>query len=307
MSAEILLLRPTSILSWERCGHAYYLQYVLGIRSIGLSHSLAFGKAVHKAVLPHVAAHADGESVDTVTLFQKAWKEELDNHIIQFSNKDAETLAHIGTELAASFPEAWEMTGLIAVKAFGKPLVENRMRWDIGDNVVLSGETDIVAVEKNDPEKGLIIDDLKLAAQRSYDDFAFYADQLTAYNVLLALKKESMGLGNYPIRNLGFLEGIKRKRTPTWEESQFSPARTKQEMGEYLGKARMTARLIRHGYFPRRSGYSFDSPCKMCDLRGLCRKGDAAGFSSPYGNVAQLAKLPVEVGLQVAAEHKKAA
>ena len=307
MSMKTLYLRPTSVLTYRSCGYQYYLQYVLRIRSVSLAHSLAFGGAMHKGVLPYVYAHAYGDKVDTVALFEQAWKEVLDNNIIQFSSTHHSDLTAIGRELARTFPEYWDKTGLIAVKVNGKALVENRLRLDIGDNVILSGEPDIVATRIKDPLQRLIIPDAKVPKSKAFDGFADVSDQLTAYNLLVHFARKKLGIEGREIGEVGFVEGLKQKTKPRWVQPQLAPARSEQVMGEYLAKLKTTAGMIRRGHFQKESGHAFNSPCRLCDLRSLCTKRDATGMHSELGDVAKLVREPIDVGMARAEEYKRAA
>jgi len=292
MNDQTLFLRPSGVLSYENCGYSYYLQYVLQIRTTTTSHSLAFGTAGHKGALPYVAAHALGETVDTVALFREAWTEQLDNNVVQFSTHSVDELTAIGVKLAQSFPAVWDRSGMRAVVVAGRPLVENRLRLPLGENVVLTGEPDIIATSIEDPGMGLIIPDVKFASGESFDGFANISDQLTAYNLLVHFRRNLLGLEGTPIAKVGFCEGLKKKDA-TWAEPQLAPARTEREMGEYVAKVQMTAALMRKGYFPKRSASGYNTPCAMCDFRNLCLKGDSSGLHSRLGPVDDLVNQPI--------------
>lgn len=285
---EEMMLRPTGVIKYETCGEAYRLETLLKISSTGTSHALAFGKAGHKSALPYVVAHAQGETVDTVALFELAWQEQLDNKVVKFSSRDANELMAIGKRLAEQFPAAWNATGLKAVIAPSGILVENRLRVRLADNVVLSGEPDIVAVNASDPDSDLVIPDLKFPSAAAFDGFAIASEQLTAYQVLVKFNQGRLGLQGRKIGQVGFIEGIKKKGA-VWAPLQLAEARSDEEMGAYVAKVGLTAALIRKGHFPKRSGSAFNSPCAMCDLANLCLRKDATGLSSPYGDVTELA------------------
>lgn len=293
MSKSTLYVRPSGILAYESCGFAYYLQYVLKIRPKELSNSLAFGAASHKALLPYVVAHGEGETVDTVRLFEEAWDEQLDNHIVEFTSYDEEELRTIGKKLAESFPSAWNAMGLRVVVANGVPMVEQRLRLPLGEDIVLTGEPDIIASRVGDPRQRLAVPDLKLARSAAFDGFALLSDQLTAYNLLVHFRRPELGLQDREISEIGFLEGLKKKGAE-WHAPQMVPARTERQMGEYVSKVHMTAALIRKGYFPKRSGAAYNTPCDTCDLRKLCLKGSTEGMVSSLGDVEELVRRPVE-------------
>lgn len=304
MSMKPLYLRPTGVLTYWNCSYAYYLQYVLRIKSVAVAHALAFGKAVHQGVLPYVVAHAEGETVDTESLFNKAWKEQLDNNIISFNSLDSDALTGIGRALARQFPRYWNDSGLKAVIANGKALVENRLRWDIGNRIILSGEPDIVATRINDPLQKLVVPDAKTPKTKAFASFVKLSDQLTAYNFLVYANRDKLGVTGREIGEVGFLEGLKQKKNPHWHQPQFAAARSQEVMGEYLNKLHLTAGLIRLGRFQKQPGMAHNSPCSTCSLLNLCTKRDATGLHSELGDVVKLVRAPINEGLQIAEEHK---
>ncbi|MEY2117134.1 PD-(D/E)XK nuclease family protein [Rhodanobacter sp. FW106-PBR-R2A-1-13] len=283
---ETIVLRPTGVMQFERCAEAYRLSTVLGIRTATTSHALAMGKAGHKSILPFVAAHAAGEAIDPVPLFRQAWQEQLDTHVIRFTKHSAKELEEIGSKLTAAFPDVWASSGLTAVVAKGTVLVENRLRVAIEPGLVLSGEPDIVASRGNQSGGGLAIPDAKFASGSAFDGFARVSDQLTAYQLLVRFNAGTLGLADRPVSELGFIEGVKNKE-PRWT-MQFAAARDDTSLGAYVEKLKMTAALIRKGYFPKRSGNAFESPCGECDFRQLCLDRNPEGYTSAYGDVMDL-------------------
>jgi len=282
-----LVIRPSAIIQYWGCGEAYRLMTTLRISSIGTSHALAFGTAGHKSALPFVAAHAQGETVDTVALFEAAWQEQLDNKVLRFSSRDAKDLLDIGKKLAAQFPDAWNATGLKAVTTPTGVLVENRLRLKLPDDVILSGEPDIVATKADDPDGDLVIPDLKFPSGAAFDGFAIASEQLTAYQTLLQFNLDRFGLKGRRIGQVGFIEGIKKKGA-AWAKMQLADARTDEQMGEYASKVSLTAALIRKGHFPKQSGSAYNSPCATCDVANLCLRKDSTGLTSPLGSVSEL-------------------
>ncbi|AGG89128.1 PD-(D/E)XK nuclease family protein [Rhodanobacter denitrificans] len=297
---EPLVLRPTGVLQYERCGEAWRLGHQLKIRSTGVGHALAMGKAGHKGMLPFVTAHAMGESVDPVPLFNAAWQEQLDTQIVRFTKHSAEELGAIGRKLMEEFPAVWRSTNLTATVGRGTVLVENRLRLTIEPGLILSGEPDIVAHRTGDADGGLHIPDAKFVSGTSFDGFAKTSDQLTAYQLLVRFNADKLGLDSRSVVGLGFIEGVKNK-SPSWKV-QMAGARDDRALGAYVEKLKMTAALIRKGYFPKRSGAAFESPCSECDFRRLCLEGDAEGYSSPYGDVLALVHGEIEPRPEVVEE-----
>jgi hypothetical protein len=282
---EPLVLRPSSVIEYETCGHLYWLRSVLRIQTETVSHALAFGTAGHKAVLGYVRAEAEGGSLDPVQTFQAAWKEQLDTKVIHFGRHSVDDLTEIGSKLAAAWPEAWAKTGYKVALGNGVPLVENRLKAQISSGLVLSGEPDLV-VEL--PDGALGVPDVKFPGAESGENFVAASDQLTAYSVLAEANRARLGLDARPIVQVGFIEGLKQKTNPKWSVAR-APARGRQQMLEYVQKLQMTATLIRKGYFPKRSAMAFNSPCTDCEMAGLCLRRDPKGLESRFGDVMDLA------------------
>lgn len=283
---EVLTVRPTGLLQYERCHYAFHLSTNLRIRTQETSHALAFGKAGHKATTGYAAAHAEGERVDPVPLFLNAWQEQLDDNVVKFSRHDVNELTEIGTKLCQQFPAFWDNSGLIAVKAGSRVLVENRLKLRLADDLVLSVEPDIVAKRIGGPDDELLVPDIKFPSSPAFDGFAKVSDQLSAYQLTVAVNAPAMGLGEVTIKEVGFLEGLKKKGAE-WH-SQMVAAHDRTRLGEYVAKVKANAALIRRGYFQKRTGEAWDTPCDSCDFRNLCINGDATGLTSPYGDVLDL-------------------
>lgn len=291
--SEVLTVRPTSLLQYERCGYAFHLAYNLKIRTEQTSHALAFGTAGHKAALGYVKVHADGNTLDPVPLFLDAWQEQLDNKIVQFSSRDAKELKEIGTKLCKQFPQVWNDSGLIAVKSGSRVLVENRLKLRLAEDLILSVEPDVVAKRVGAPDGELCIPDLKFPTGAAFDGFAKVSNQLSAYQLTVAVNAPSLGLGNAIVTEVGFVEGLKKKDAQ-WH-TQMVPAHDRKALGEYVAKVKAKAALIRRGYFFKQSGEAWSSPCDTCDFRSLCIDGDATGLTSPYGDVLDLVQAKPEL------------
>lgn len=294
--SDVLTVRPTGLLRYERCRYSYHLSVNLKIGTAETSHSTVFGKAGHKAVLGYVAAHAEGGGLDPVPIFLRAFEEQLDTNIVSFTRHDAKELKEIGTKLCQAFPAKWDASGLIAVKARGRVMVENRIRFHLSKDIVLSAEPDVVARRKDGPEHELEIPDVKFPASAAFLGFAKVSDQLTAYQLAVAVDAPSQGLGDVIVKGVGFLEGLKKKDAE-WH-MQMVPAHSRDRLGEYVSKVKANVALIRRGYFQKRTGEAWDTPCAMCDFRNLCIDGDATGLSSPLGDVLELVNAPMTVQVQ---------
>lgn len=293
---ETLVLRPTAVLTYETCPELYRLQYHLRIRTPTTSHALAFGKAGHKAVLSYAQAHAQGGEIDPAPVFEQAWTELLDTHVVNFTRYRPDELLAIGKKLAGDFPAHWQTLGLKVASGGGRLLLENRLRARIGDDVVLSGEPDLVTEL---PDGNIAIPDVKFPASASFKDFASVSDQLSAYQLLVRVNRPVLGLGTKRVTQVGFIEGVK-KTSPAWKGSMVA-AHSDDQLGAYVQKLQMTAALIRKGYFPKRSAAAYNSPCAQCDMADLCLRKNPSGLVSPLGDVMDLAYGPAHTPISVAA------
>lgn len=288
MNGNKLVLRPTAVLQYEACPAAYKYQYVDGIREEAVGSALPFGTSVHKACTGYAEAVVLGtaSSFDPVKVFEETWAQLLSEQAVKFGLLDQRDLTSIGQRLCEGFPSAWAKTGLRALRAKdGTVLVERRLKVALDANTVLSGEPDIVAEA---PAGDVAVVDLKTPAQKAFDGFARVADQLTAYQ--LELRAYSQSFGIKPVSKVAFLEGIKQKKAPSWHW-QEAPARTSQQLADYLAKLKDTAERIRAGKFAKHPGSAFDSPCRICNVAQWCMSGDSTGlsFKENHGRVELIA------------------
>lgn len=276
MQGNKLVLRPTAVLQYEACPAAYKYQYVDGMREEATGSALPFGTSVHKACTGWAEAVELGttSSFDPVAVFEAEWARLLAAETVKFGMLSEEDLTSIGRRLCESFPSAWAKTGLRALRAKdGTVLVEKRLKVAIDATTVLSGEPDIVA---QTPAGEVVVVDLKTPAQKAFEGFAMVSDQLTAYQ--LELRAYSQAFGIPPVSKVAFLEGLKQKKNPSWHW-QEAPARTSQQLADYLAKLKDTAERIRTGHFEKHPGSAFDSPCRICDFANFCLRGERQGLA----------------------------
>ena len=274
-----MIYSSSRIQTWERCGAMFEKKYILHLKPEVTSANLVFGKAVHKVWADWVLAWHEGDDFDMPTAFEEEWHRRTTGEAIEYTSRmKEEDLLALGREFGKLFPEAWVRTGLLlAVDRAGKPLVERHLMVRAG-GITLQGHLDLVVV---DQEGRLGIPDVKTPAQASTLEYAMKADQLTLYQILVEGNEESLGLGGV-VDHLGFFEGIKRKvggrKGPEVHLPLWVPPRTEKVKQAYLNKVSWIAQQVRGGYFPERSLGAFESPCNLCDYRGLCINGSMEGL-----------------------------
>lgn len=298
-SAKGWVVRASGVLKFDECPRAYYYQYVLGIRTEAISANLPFGEAVHEACTTYLKQMTVGQSFDPVREFEARFSKALDTMIVDFNTTmGPEDLLATGKRLCEQWPEAWESTGLqVLVDVNGEPVVERRLKSRIAPGIVLSGQPDVVAM---DVEGDIVVPDLKTPASPSPEWFAQEAEQLTGYQILLEDPKNAITLGTDRVDRLGFLEGIKRKmpstsrgQGPMFVPPQTSERRSEEAVEEYKMKIMWMRDDIRRGRFPKRSKMAYNTPCALCDFRGLCYDNDWEGLIKPTSVEAQQPKESV--------------
>lgn len=281
---QFIRLRPTSSLAFESCRKQY--EYgVIGIKPTATGAAFPFGRSVHTACLAFVVAHArkDTSQVNPVAIFEETWAKALESQVVRFSTHDHRQLEAIGKKLCDKFPDYWQKRKLTAaITKDGTVLVEQRLRVMLDDSTELSGEADIVAIN----EFGEVeIPDMKTPSSASFDGFAAISDQLIAYQLLVSVHAQRLGLG--PVKSLSFIEGLK-KLNPEWVYQRAS-ARTKEDLSEYVRKLLYIADEIRAGRFWKTSGAAFNTPCSTCDFFRLCRQGSTEGLLIPEQHILKIA------------------
>lgn len=271
-TAKVPTLRPTEILAYESCGYAVGLKRQ-GYRSATLGYSLPYGTAVHRGALGYVLAEAHGQSFDPVDRFESVWDEELSTHIVEFSSRFTEAeLRKMGKSAVQRFVDFWTNGGFTVYRdEAGEPYVERRIKVPVGSDFVLSLEPDVAAY---DPEGRLGIFDLKTPAAQAFEEFAHLSDQLTAYQ--FGFEADT----GQRVAQLGFWESLKQKRTQE-VVPKVVPARTKEQIDDYVAKVRWIAADIANGRFFRRSAQAYNSPCALCEFRGYCVSGDTSDLVVP--------------------------
>mgnify|MGYP001052242207 CR=1 FL=1 len=282
--ADVIRLRPSSVLKHDECPAQYYFSAVEGLRSKVTSANLPFGTAVHEAMTGYILSKISGKPFNPVEAFEAEWDRAIENEILGFSSIwDEPSMRATGKLLSERFPEAWDRTGLTPVLDGDGPVVERRFQATIAPGVVLTGQPDVVAMN-SDGE--VIVVDVKTTASAYDPTFVLVAEQLTAYQILLEANRESLGIES--VDKLGFIEAVKKKvpktnrgTGPEVKEPLLAPSRDGAMTREYLSKVEDMARDIKRERFPRRPRMAFNSPCNMCDFRDYCLKGDMEGLYRP--------------------------
>ncbi|ADC73354.1 hypothetical protein TK90_2870 (plasmid) [Thioalkalivibrio sp. K90mix] len=287
-------VRPTSALKYEDCPRKYYFSEVLKIRPLVQAANLAFGKVLHKTLTDWLEDWAYGQAYTGLgEQFKESWQVEVEKAPIEYSTTlGPEQVPAVGGRLADQFEERWETFELdIVFDASGKPLVERRFEVDLGEGVVLSTQPDLVVIDKDGFAGPL---DLKTAAQQTDEAFVEQADQLTAQEIAIEAHAEDLLLSG--VDRVGFGEMLKKPipRTkqgtgPQVLDPVFSPARSKEVKDAYRQKVIWISEDIERGRFPARSRMAYNSPCSLCDYRGLCKDGDATGLRIPGTSHQKLA------------------
>jgi hypothetical protein len=287
MKSNFLYIRPSHALSYDDCGFAYYLKYVLGVKQNVTPANLPFGTAVHEACTGFILAEATGaSSYDPVQVFRDMWCKSLETEALDFSSSwGADELTQTGLRLVDLFPAAWEATGYAPLIDDQGPVVERRFQAKISDDVVLTGQPDVVAM---DDEGGVIPLDIKTSAQAYGEEFLLASEQLTDYQILVEANGEQLGLGEDGVANVGFFEGIKRKvsktgkgKGPQFLQPLISSARSEERKAERRQKLVWMAEDVRRGRFPKRPRMAYNSPCNLCEFADYCLNGNTSGLIFP--------------------------
>ncbi|WP_419614324.1 RecB family exonuclease [Thiolapillus sp.] len=262
--------------TWERCGAMLEARYIKGLEPEVTSANLVFGKAVHQVWAEWLLAWHEGDAYDMASAFEEEWGRRTEATAIEYNTLfDEQALLTLGKRLGKLFPEAWEKSGLVlAVDHDNQPLVERHLMAKVG-GVLVQGYLDLVAL---DSDGNICVADVKTPSSASNEEFALEADQLTLYQILVEANQDGLDLDG-PVRKLGFIEGLKRKREPKVLPPLWVPAREEPQKQRFARKIQWIDRQIQDRQFHRRSLAAFDSPCNMCDYRELCTTGSMDGLT----------------------------
>jgi len=292
----MIYVSPSGLATYENCPQAYYLERILRVKTVLTSASMGFGSATGRAIELFLVGQLRGKAVDPVQVFRDEWKRFTDRHAVRYPKGfTADSLDASGARLMELFPESWKASGFtLLLDANGEPMLERKLRVNIGNNVVLVTKLDQMVMS---PEGETILLDTKATAAESSVEFALMSDQLTAYN--LAVNAHASRLGIQPPDKVGYWEMLRRSipkqrnrgEGPVVRPALVVPARTQRQLDQFVHKAHHVADLIRAARFDPTSRMAWNSPCSNCSLTKLCARGETDGlvFASPEAKQSALA------------------
>lgn len=273
----MLTLSANKIITADTCKRMLYYRYILGIKSQVKSANLAFGSAIDSALMTYLLAATMGHPMpDLEGVFLDRWEEETDCEVEYTVTKTPQKLIDMGKKMVTLFPTAWEKSGLmVLVMPDGSPALQLKLSCRLSDTLGLMGYLDLVAM--NDDGEIIVID-LKTAAAKYGEFFAWQSDQLSAYNILVDANSQKLGIDK--VEKLGFMCMLK-KATPVIEQPHLIPARKPQEIAEFSQKCFDIEATFKKGSFYKASRHAFNNPCELCDYKLLCTFGDTDGLIIP--------------------------
>lgn len=291
---DIVYLSPSGIASYENCPQSYLLERVLKVRTSLTSCSIGFGSATGRAVELFLLGQLRGQSVDPVAVFRQEWKTFTSRHAVRYTKgATAESLDLVGARLMEQFPDAWRESGYtLLLDAKGEPMLERKLRVDLGRGVILVTKLDLMVLDSDGDT--LLIDNKATAAESSIE-FALMSDQLTAYNMAVNVHAPLLGISR-PDR-VGYWEML-RKSIPKQKNRGEGPVirrplvvehRTDRQIAQFVAKCHRIADQIRAKRFDLTPRMSFNSPCSSCSLSKLCARGETDGLVFPSPQVEQAA------------------
>jgi len=285
---KTLHLSPSKVAAYENCPRAYFYQYVLRIKSSEESVNLGFGSCIDETFEKFVLGMTKGEPIDTITVFDASWSRYLQSNTVVFSSRfSADDLRETGRSLAQQLPNAWDEAALVPVfDREGKPILQRSLSVDVGNNVVLNTKLDILAMNFNG-EIGVV--DVKAPSSASSEIFAANAEQLTAYQATVDAHREAFGI--HKVSFVAYWEFLKKKvpgpkskrgtEGPKIRTPQPVPARSDDDVNEYVQKLHAIADNIRARRFYKSPRMAFNTPCELCAFARLCIDRDASGYVLP--------------------------
>ncbi len=235
--------------------------------------NFGFGKAFHDGAEVIALNSVTEEQQSGIEAFDAKWAiESIKPGVIYKEGHTPKTLQEQGHACLEAFDNLWQSTGLIPwLTPDGNPLVEKRLSADIGGGLILTTQPDLVCM---DPYGQISTEDIKTARAASAEYFGEIADQLTCQQVVLDANAEELGFNQ--VDSMSFLEVTKQKKPKAARLK--GDRRSNKQVREYLEKVKRIADDMNNGYFPKRSMMAFNSPCGLCDFKGLCHRGITEGL-----------------------------
>jgi hypothetical protein len=281
----MIKLSPSALSTYWDCPYQYYLKYVLKIRPEADSINLVLGRAIHKACTDYIIAKHFGMTHDTVDAFISEWQQAIKTSAISYSTKFTdENTEEVGVELCRQFPKVWNDSGMRPLLDHSdQPVVEKRFEMMIEPDVRLAVIPDVVAIT---PQNELAAIDIKTPSSPTPEEFAINSEQLAIQQIVL--RHNASALQRSDFSKGGFLEMIKRPipktkqgKGPTIEPLLLVPAMDQYGVDDLIRKIKWAAWDIKHGRFFKNPRMAWNTPCDLCDFRGLCTKGDESGLIRP--------------------------
>jgi len=276
-------ISPSASLKFDDCPRSYQFQYIEGYRQEITNSNLIFGTTMHACIEEYLKELTlTGREIDIMEVFDEKWTDVRNTMSVSYNaTMGYDDLKDTGLSLCSQFPEAWKKSGLIVLlEQSGKPCLELKVVVEV-QGITLSMKLDALCMNMDGE---IVVIDFKTPATATGYELARASDQLTAYQIGCEQIAESLGIEE--VHSVGFFELVKKKvsktgrgKGPVIEPPLLIPAKSEQEKGEYIHKLQWMRDDIDRGRFPKRSRMSYNSPCSMCDYRGLCQDGNVAGLS----------------------------
>lgn len=295
MDKRIVYVSPSSLAAYENCPRSYLLERVLKVRTVQTNASIGFGTSTGRGVELFLRGMLQGRTVDPVAIFRQEWRRFLAMHAVRYTKgATAESLEAIGCRLMEQFPDAWSESGYkVVLDARGEPMIERKLKIDVGDNVVLVTKLDVMV---ETPEGKTAVVDYKATASSSSLEFTMLSDQLTSYNLATDAHAPLLGIRRPEL--VGYWEMLRRNvpktnrgEGPVILKPMIVPRRSDTQFAQFVGKCHQLADRIRAEEFGPTPRMSFNSPCDSCSLSRLCARGETDGlvFRDPQAKSAALA------------------
>ena len=272
----MLTLRPSHILEYLKCPKSYYLKYVIKAGPIKQPATLFFGTVLHKTVQAFLIEKITDKEIEDY--FDSLWKEEQEEVEVEkpTGRWTLDDLFNVGVKLVSQFPKKWKETGLFPlIDPEGQFIIERTIKLQLNEDIIISGTPDIICMN----EAGeIVILDFKTASSPAWGGFSVLSDQLKTYVLLFSNSIEAISMGITKVDKVGFMEFLKRKKTP----KVLPPVTTDSSIDEeFIKKIKWVGQNILNENFFANPLMAWNSPCRMCEFQRYCTYGDREGLYFP--------------------------
>jgi hypothetical protein len=271
---------------FNTCGQQYDLYYNKRIEARYVGSSLLTGRVFDEVFNEYLRNMWNQNNFDLANFFEKTWHKEYLS-VERESTSDDKKIYETMKYLCGLIPKTVSDSGIVPYATIdGTPCIQHKHTFDVGQGVKATTIIDLIGYSK--ALKKPIIIDVKATKVMADVDFVSISEQLLIYSLSAEndprLEDTSFEYGAYwqgerknmPTlkKDLTLRKGSSYPKILLPEVEKFNPFHKQQIAQRYI----QTQLDINNKRFFAGSRMAYNSPCNLCDYKGLCVRGDSSGL-----------------------------